>query len=273
MQSGRRRARQWIGALENQSIRALAQSASMLPLHVVAQFKNDFQPVGRLDYADSTILMGVGSAMDHYRLTSCAKEPETIAWLQRSLRPDDVFFDVGANIGAYSLVADAIGAGRVRSFAFEPSFATFAQLSRNIFLNGASKRIVPLCVALTDHTGLLSFRYSDFSSGAARHNLEASEVAGEQFVLAISLDELLSRFGLPTPSVLKIDVDGGEAAALKGAALTLKAQRLRTVLVEFDDTLDETRTLCALLEQSGFQMSAKHRRYDSTYYNYIFLRD
>ena len=74
----------------------------------------------------------VTSEIEHYRAdTYASKEPDTLDWLDAELNDEDVFFDIGANIGVYSLYAAALNAG-CRVFAFEPeaqNFATYAETS------------------------------------------------------------------------------------------------------------------------------------------------
>src|SRR2546423_5415633 len=108
--------------------------------------------MGRLDYDGAEILVGVTSRAEILsRLRPCAKEPWTVRWLERNLREGDVLYDVGANIGAYSLIADALGRG-ARVVAIEPAYANYAALCDNVLLNGRGDRIVPLPVALAEET-------------------------------------------------------------------------------------------------------------------------
>ena len=111
-----------------------------LPGDLVGHLKSRLRPVGRLDYAPKRIDMHIDSAWQLFRLGSCAKEPETIRWLESELRPGDTFYDIGANVGAYSLVAFAITAGQAKIVAFEPGFATFTVLCQNIQLNSGLGR-------------------------------------------------------------------------------------------------------------------------------------
>ena len=93
-------------------------------------------PVGELDYARHRIELLVSSPEIRVRLRSVEKEPFTVEWIERSIKPGDVFYDIGANVGAYSLIAAKVTGNGARIFAFEPSAATFHDLSRNILHNG-----------------------------------------------------------------------------------------------------------------------------------------
>jgi FkbM family methyltransferase len=189
--------------------------------------------VGRIDYEGAEVLIGVTSRAEIIsRLRPVAKEPWTVRWLEQTGRPGDVFYDIGANVGSYSLIAAALG---LRVVAFEPGYASYAALCDNIVLNRRGDTITPLPAVLAEHTGLATLGYSDVVAGAAEHTLDSSgEAAYRQPVLAYRLDDLVDQFGLPLPALLKVDVDGAEASVLAGGARTLAEEGLRSVLVEIE---------------------------------------
>jgi FkbM family methyltransferase len=191
--------------------------------------------VGRIDYEEAEILVGVTSRAEILsRLRPCAKEPWTVQWLQESIRDGDVLYDIGANVGAYSLIAAALGRD-ARVVAIEPGYANYAALCDNIVLNGRQDAVVPLPVVLAERTELRTLQYTDVAAGAAGHELAHMEGAAyRQPVLAYRLDDLVEQFGLPAPTLVKLDVDGGEAAVLAGAAEVLAREELRSVLIEIE---------------------------------------
>ena len=77
------------------------------------------------------------------------KEPDTLAWIDGFLKPGDVFYDVGANIGQYALYAAKRLGGQCRVLAFEPEALNYAKLNTNIVLNGQSETITAYCLAVT----------------------------------------------------------------------------------------------------------------------------
>lgn len=228
-----------------------------------------------LDHPTEKLRIQVDSLTELFlRRNSCAKEPETVAWLEGSLRPGDVFYDIGANIGPYSLLAARLIDGKAVVYAFEPGAANFHQLVRNVQLNRLSN-VHPLQFALGDRTTLALFHYRDVASGSAMHWLGDSPPFAPAFTQQLPvyrLDDLIDTFGLPTPHLLKIDVDGGEEAVLGGAPRTLRDQTLRSVLVEVDRTTEDRAGIFAALEGAGFGVasSRKHGAYDV--WNYIFTR-
>jgi FkbM family methyltransferase len=129
---------------------------------------------------------------------------------------------------AYSLIAATAGVSSV--VAVEPSSSNYAALCDNIDLNGFGGEIVPLPVALGAVTGLVPLEHADRLPGAT-HRVG---VEGGRPVLAFALDDLLDRFELPAPTLLKLDVDGLEAAVLAGAERTIRRSSLRSLLVEVE---------------------------------------
>jgi FkbM family methyltransferase len=217
--------------------------------------------IGRLDYGSAEIVVGVTSRSEILsRLRPSSKEPWTVRWLERTLRDGDVFYDVGANIGAYSLIAAALERD-VRVVAIEPAYANYAALCDNVVLNGRQDVVVPLPVALTERTGLVMLSCSDVAAGAAEHGLgRREEAAFRQAVLAYRLDELLEQFELPPPTMLKVDVDGGEAAVLAGAEKTLARPELRSALLEIDR--ERGGEVVPLLEAAGLVLAERTEERD-----------
>jgi len=214
----------------------------------------------RLDYPDAEIHLRVLSKHERERLKACVKEPFTVEWIHRCIRPGDVLYDIGANVGAYSLVAAKKPSGGARVFAFEPSYANVASLCANIVLNRAAEQITPIPVALSDSSGLATLGLRALEPGSARHVLgdrpssEGSPLY-HQPVMTFRLDDLVARYGIPPPNHIKLDVDGGELAVLEGASVTLSSPSLRSVLVEVSTPLSEAVT--ALLLGRGLTLDTK----------------
>jgi FkbM family methyltransferase len=219
-------------------------------------------PPQRLDYERSDIYLRVQTRSEHARLRACAKEPFTIAWLHERVGAAGVLYDIGANVGAYSLVAALKPGSTVRVVAFEPSYGTVASLCENIVINRVDDRVTPLPVALSDCTGLKVFALRDRQPGAARHVLadgqagDASDAAFQQPVMTLRLDDAVRMFDLPAPNHIKLDVDGGELAVLQGGVDTLSSPALQTMLVEVATSLSEA--VIAALAQCGLRLESKH---------------
>jgi FkbM family methyltransferase len=245
--------------------RGASAAISALPLRIQVLIRERFVGTGTLDYLRHPIRLRVDSEIELARLNACRKEPETVEWIERFIQSGDVVYDIGANVGAYSFVVDRVTSGTATVYAFEPSFSTYAQLSRNIALNQAAGRVIPLQVALSDTNGLVPFNYSSLQSGAALHALgPAEELNGRGFVPEFTqpvpsyrLDDLVQVFGIKPPNHLKLDVDGIELRVLRGACRTLLDRSLRTVLVEVEPG-GEALAIEELLVASGFTLRSRH---------------
>jgi len=156
-------------------------------------------------------------------------EPETVAWIM-ALPAETVLWDIGANIGLYSLLAARRG---IRVLAFEPSASSFAAMVRNIEVNGFDDRIAAFCIAFAERTGLVTLNLANTAAGHSMHSIEEREGGFSQVVPGFSVDDFVAQLGAMPPSAIKLDVDGIEPAILRGARATLRAH-VREVLVEID---------------------------------------
>src|SRR3990167_1104364 len=153
--------------------------------------------------------------------TLATKEPSVYAWLQ-TLGPDDVLFDVGANIGVYTVFAAACMDARV--VAFEPESQNFAALNLNLSLNDIGDRATAYCLAASNRIGLFPLHLSELSIGQSCHSLgdpvgpylEPRSAAFVQGAVAAPLGMLVCGAGLPSPTHIKIDVDGFEHEVVWG---------------------------------------------------------
>lgn len=184
--------------------------------------------VEQLDYPHAKILMEATTQVElEFRVHACAKEPWTVAMIER-MEPGDVLYDIGANVGAYTLVAAARG---LRVVAVEPGFANYGRLCQNLAMNfdgpeglEAPKswlgRVVAIHGALAHANGLAWLDYHDLRPGGASHHYASQEAVfyHRQPIASWSLDQLVFSLGLPQPTHVKIDVDGAEAMVLAGGA-------------------------------------------------------
>jgi FkbM family methyltransferase len=166
-------------------------------------------------------------------LQSYTGEPDMVMWLRNNLRADDVLWDVGANVGAYSLLAAKL-VPATSVIAFEPFIPSFSHLWQNILLNGLEMQIVPLCLALSDKSGVDFLGVNDPRAGSAEHVLGGKDFMTYQSVSAITGDAAIAGLGIKAPTLLKIDVDGYEVNVLKGMASMLEKITLRTCIVEVE---------------------------------------
>lgn len=226
-----------------------------------------------MDYGRHPIYMCVDSWIENdVRLRSCNKEPGTVEWIEKWFKPGDVFYDIGANVGAYALVAFRFLKRETKVYAFEPGFVTFPQLCRNIHLNDAADAIIPFPVALSGKTSITSFHYENLLSGGALHALGSPiNYRGREFqleftlsTLAYRLDDFVREFDLPIPNHIKIDVDGTEYEILEGSERTLRQPELRSILLEVNEERECMKEIVDLLDKNGFVLEAR-RNENSVY--------
>jgi FkbM family methyltransferase len=193
-------------------------------------------------------------------------------------------WDIGANVGIYTLVAALRG---VRVCSFEPSPGNYYILSRNIELNGFDDRIDSLCVAFSDITGLDSFYMANTQLGGALNAYGTAidwkghdmDTKYRQSMLGFSIDNFLEQFNPPFPNHIKIDVDGIERKIIKGGSRTLSDQKVKSVLVELDIEHEETNQVVNFMSDMGLRLSERTHApfFDSgpysSVYNHIFVRD
>ncbi len=216
--------------------------------------------------------------------TLLTKEPETIEWIN-SFSEGDVFWDIGANVGVYSIYAAALK--KTRTLAFEPSAANYYVLNKNIEINGVDDRLQAYCVAFAANDAMDQLLMQTTDIGGALSSFgEARDYRGESFnpafrqgMLGFSLDSFISRYQPQFPAHLKIDVDGLENQIIAGARSTLQNPALQSISIELDDDrADYTRDVVAAISQGGLEFV--HKKRSEMYaegpfartYNYLFRR-
>lgn len=194
------------------------------------------------------------------------KEEGTMRWIDSELNEGDVFLDVGANVGIYTLAAaHRVGAtGQV--YAVEPHKPNAISLMRNVSRNNFRDRVEVLTVALSDATGVAQFDYSDFAAAKSGSQLTPKGTNGtgalstpkfSERCIGFSVDELLSLGAIAAPSFVKIDVDGLERRILEGMRnLLTGSTRPRIVQVEINE--GEGEVIEQLLNEVEYEIAERH---------------
>jgi FkbM family methyltransferase len=184
----------------------------------------------------------------------------TVAWLDEHVHPGDVVYDIGAGVGAYALVV-AMHRGGL-SVAFEPGFASFKRLCDNLLLNGCSRSIIPLPIALGDRAGLRGMEYAGEAGGHGhsvtsrdwRSGRDTIEAHYTQPVCVERLDDVIERHRLPRPHVMRLAVRRGATAVVGGAGALLRDPQLRSVLASVRGQV-EADSVAQALEAYGFAVA------------------
>lgn len=216
------------------------------------------------------------------------KEPTTIEWLS-SFEKGEVFVDIGANIGLYSLIAAKFRGCDV--YAFEPQALNYAELCKNIYLNELHN-IMAYCVAITDRMSMMPLYVSEMVIGQSHNDfgydraVQADDSAKDlhkkfpnrvkQGCVGLTLDWIIDSGWVSWPTHVKIDVDGFEPQVIAGMANTLSGELLQSVLIEIDHRIPGHVELVKQMRTAGWEFDPKQVSRSlptsKSEFNYIFHR-
>lgn len=221
--------------------------------------------------------------LQHRAADLLGKEQDMIAWLD-GLSAGDVLWDVGANVGVFSLYAASRAGCRV--LAFEPSAPNYYVLARNILLNRLDARIQAYCIALAGETTLGSLNLAGPGLGLAlghfgQPGATSRYVPGagdcRHGMVGFTVDEFIERFRPPFPTHFKMDVDGLEWPILLGGRATLSDRRVRSAMIELSvSDPDERARALAFLGECGLRlvsMGPEQSLAGQSAANHLFVRD
>ena len=250
----------------------------------IEQYDKGF-PIASIQYNNSVMRYGVPNLAALWRVSTFeTKEPETVKWIA-GFDTGEVFLDVGANIGLYTIFAAVYSKSKV--YAFEPEAQNYSLLNRNIILNNISDKVVAWCCALTDSIIIDKLYMRKLGAAGSGHEfgqevdtiLKPKKAQFAQGSIGLSLDYIISNDAMPYPNHIKIDVDGIEHLVVNGAIKTLSDQRVRSVLIEISPYISEHKDLIVSMNRLGFefdegQVERARRKTGSTknYAEYIFYR-
>lgn len=153
----------------------------------------------------------------------------------RQVRPGDVIYDVGANLGFFSVMAAKLVGPTGQVYSFEPVTENATTIQRNASLNGLSN-LTPFELAVGSRAGNLELLLSDWNGGASLSptSVKPTEAVARRSVRVVALDDFIAEQRLRPPSFVKIDVEGFELEVMQGMARTIAACQ-PTLLFEVDD--------------------------------------
>ena len=231
-----------------------------------------FNRISTIDYKKKLLIACDNFRELETRANSCKKEPELIHWLEiNNNKEKQILWDIGSNVGAYSLVAATMG---YKVLSFEPAYQNYFKLHENISLNKLDEQIEAFCISFGDKLQTGNFNIFETSFGSSKGNYNADNYyqlnlkknpnlkkISQKKTLVFSIDSFIKIFNLPEPSLIKIDVDGGEFEVLKGAATLLEhGKNLKSLLVEFDEDEYSINELETFLKKLNWQIVSKHNR-------------
>lgn len=249
-------------------------AASYIGFHIASRFKNEltFSWINGLK-----LLVRRGDAGIVGNVFLGLYEFNESAFLLHFLREEDLFLDIGANLGHYSLLASGIN--KSKTIAVEPVPAAYHQLNRQIELNGLSGKITSLNIGV----GNINTRLSFSTDRGTMNRIVEKEYFNSVEIPVETIDQLCKG---EVPSLLKIDVEGFEKFALEGSAATLSNTRLKAVIIEINFSNSnfgvENDEIVKIMTKSGFSpyKYEPHLRkltllkdYNREQFNTIFIRD
>jgi FkbM family methyltransferase len=150
-----------------------------------------------------------------------------MAYLLHVLTDLDLFVDIGANAGSYTVLACAVRGAK--GYCFEPVPSTFVRLMDNLTVNNLSDRVTPLNLGISDKEGELRF-----TVGAGTTNHVATEMDESAGLLSVPVRTLDQALAGESPSLIKVDVEGFELPVLNGAVATLANPSLHSIVIELN---------------------------------------
>ncbi len=207
---------------------------------------------------DGVIQRGVGKGLRFNTTANIGyllgtSEPDVQMALSLLLRPNMVFYDVGASIGFTAVLGARLVGSQGTVVCFEPLEANVRQLLHNVSLNRFS-HVVARCEALSDRQGPVRFAVSEIPT-LGRMTDAADGRTPDRFerfleVPARRLDDVVADSGLPPPHVIKMDVEGAEVQVIAGGAATLRTAR-PVLVIELHGT---NRAVHAALSSLGYRL-------------------
>ena len=199
---------------------------------------------------------------DWRAITFASKEPETLAWID-TFENSSVFWDVGANIGLYSIYAAEKKSCKV--VAIEPSIFNLEILAKNVALNNAERLVTIFPIALTNQNSQGLFSMSSDEVGGAlstfgkEYGYDGKKLDFKfQFQgIGMRMDNAVDLWGLDQPDFVKVDVDGIEHLVLEGFGEKLK--KVKSLLIEVNkDFKEQAAAIEHLMIKHDFNLLTEH---------------
>ena len=209
-------------------------------------------------------------------------EPEILDWIDsfKKNKGKIIFWDIGANIGLYSLYAATIHK-KISVFSFEPSIKNLLSLLKNILINKLFNKINIINNPISNTSLVLENMFEkSLDEGTALNYFNTNrDNEGKKHsnkirykLLSLNVDELIQKKSIEIPHYIKIDVDGNEHLILKGANKTLNNMKLKEIYIEINQKYyQQKKVILDILKRKKFKIVKKFQKKNNTY-NYIFKR-
>ena len=224
--------------------------------------------------------------------TYFTKEPETLEWIKNFKKKKlskIVFWDIGANVGLYTLYGCAIHQHDIEVFSFEPSVNNLKGLATNMSLNNLSNQVKIIPNPLNNENNFSHLNESSLIEGSALNSFSNNlNFQGEIFnpslsyeTLGLTLDYLVDKNYLKLPNYIKIDVDGNEHLILEGFKKNINNDEIFEILIEINENYKfQLQQILDFMNKNNFKLTEKFKtsilsnkedNFSKTY-NYLFKR-
>jgi len=268
----------YIKPLENIGI-ILGMIFSKMPLYLSFSLKQSLQLTTKMPLT-LDIKVAVDRRTDYIRAQFCNKERSTCQWIEKYYKKGDVIYDVGANIGAVSLISAIYLEKDCLVYAFEPLPSTFSMLFKNVMINNCDKVIIPLNIALSDKVEINQFNLTSIESGTSGHSLDKvnikplKDLNKSLTVFTQTLDNLVRSYHINPPNHIKIDVDGVDYEVLMGGKKNiLNNPALKTILIEKNGKENQIRSLLKKYDFVEVELKSNKGKYENIGFTRNYLQN
>ncbi len=262
--------------------RATAQAAR-LPIgqrcgHYIQYFINKLTGADtnlQVELAGQSVSLSVTARREIRRAHAVHHELDFIERMCGALKPGDVVYDIGANIGVITVLLakqDDGSAGKI--YSFEPEPRNFKQLNGNVVINDLQQRVSTHCVALGAVEGEAALHIRG-DAGEGRHSISEAKGATDSITVPLMTGSGFAADADNAPDLVKIDVEGAEGQVLAGMTELLQSNPPRDIFLEIHskgegDKMPDGRTIHQWFLDNDYQMvwnverrSGEHRQYRS----------
>lgn len=199
-----------------------------------------------------------------------SSESLLIYWAKNIIKPDHVVYDIGANIGNYSLLfAKKIMNHNGQVYSFEPNFINFQKLKRNILLNNLQDCILPFYFGFSNSNNVFVFHENSEGTVGGSGKVAKMNEKGEN-ILCLTLNTLLRFENIKKPNHIKIDIDFNTTKLFEEIDW-LKCNELKSVYIEIEKN-DELKLL-KIFKENNFKLLKQDIEYYNDTKNYLFIKN
>ena len=207
---------------------------------------------------------------------SCHAQEDSIKDYIKSLSKDSIFYDLGANLGWFSLYAASLG---LETHAFEIDKDNFRGLRENTESFGLSNHYI-YNIGIADTNRKVNLRKINCNIGEHHKTIDIENFSADNKIVSYnfveevevdSIDNIIKNKKIPYPNAMKVDIDGSEYAFLLGAKETLKY--VNSMVIELFVKSQYHNNIVKILKENGFKEKAKLKiPKESDLFNFIFVK-